>query len=128
MAPRMGLYQHALIEDLLRLGATRAECASAAGCTIRSIASIRRNLRVFGSTRAPVNGEGGQFSLSNRMIVVILMRLEEKPTLFGDELQWLLYNIFNIIVSRYIIFRELYLASWTRKRVSHLDYLVEPRG
>ena len=124
----MGPYQHALIEDLLRLGVTRAECASTAGCTIRSIASIRRNLRVFGSTRAPLNGEGGQFLLSNRMVVVILIRLEEKPTLFGDELQWLLYNIFNIVVSRYTIFRELYLAGWTRKRVSHLDYLVEPRG
>jgi hypothetical protein len=127
MAPRMGPYQHALIKDLLRLGATQAECASAAGCTIRSIASIRRNLRVFGSTRAPVNGKGGQFSLSNRIIVVILMRLEEKPTLFSNELQWLIFNTFNIVVSRYTIFRELYLAGWTRKRVSQLDPLVELR-
>ena len=86
MAPRMGPYQHALIEDLLRLGATRAECASAAGCTIRSIASIRRNLRVFRLTQAPLNGKGGQFSLSNQIIVVILIRLEEKPTLFGNKL------------------------------------------
>ena len=82
----MGPYQHALIKDLLRLGATRAECASAAGCTIRSIASIRRNLRVFGLTRAPLNGKGGQFLLSDPIIVVILIRLEEKPTLFSDEL------------------------------------------
>jgi hypothetical protein len=104
MAPRMGLYQHALIEDLLRLGATRAECASTAGCTARSITAIRRNLRIFGSTRAPPNGEGGQFLLSNRMIVVILMRLEEKPTLFGDKLQWLIYDVFGVVVSRYTIF------------------------
>lgn len=50
------------------------------------------------------------------MIVVILMRLEEKPTLFGDKLQWLIFDIFNVVVSRYVIFRELYLAGWMRKR------------
>jgi len=32
------------------------------------------------------------------------MRLEEKLTLFSNELQWLIYNIFSIVVSRYIIF------------------------
>ena len=99
MAPRMGTYQHALVEDLLWLGVTWAECASTAGCTTRSITAIRRNLRIFGSTRAPPNGEGGQFLLSNRMIVVILMRLEEKPTLFSDELQWLIYDIFSVVIS-----------------------------
>ena len=118
MAPRMGTYQHALVEDLLRLGATRVECASTAGCTTRSITAIRRNLRIFGSTQAPPNGKGGQFLLSNRMILVILMRLEEKPTLFGDELQWLIFNTFDVVVSRYAIFRELYLAGWMRKCVS----------
>ena len=118
MALRMGPYQHALIEDLLRLGATRAECASAAGCIVRSIASIRRNLRIFGSTQAPSNGEGGQFKMSNRMIIVVIMRLEEKLTLFSDEMEWLIYDIFNVIVSCYTIFRELYLASWTKKQVS----------
>ena len=82
----MGPYQHALIKDLLRLRATRAEYASTTSYTIRLIASIRRNLRVFGSTRAPSNGKGGQFLLSNRMVVVILMRLEEKPTLFSNKL------------------------------------------
>jgi len=83
----MGLYQHALIKDLLWLRATRAEYASAAGYTIRLIASIRRYLRVFGSTRAPSNSKGGQFLLSDPIIMVILIRLEEKPTLFGNELQ-----------------------------------------
>ena len=78
-------------------------------------------MRIFGTTRAPPNREGGQFLLSNAMIVVILIRLEEKPTLFGDELQWLLYDKFNVIISRYTIFRELYLAGWTRKRVSQFD-------
>ena len=52
------------------------------------------------------------------MIMVVLMRLEEKLTLFSDEMEWLIYDIFNIVVSRYIIFRELYLAGWIRKRVS----------
>ena len=75
------------------------ECASTASCTARLITAIRRNLRIFGSTRAPPNGEGGQFLLSNRMIVVILMRLEEKPTLFSDELQWLIYDIFSVVIS-----------------------------
>ena len=72
-------------------------------------------------TLAPLNGVGGQFLLINAMLVVVLMRLEEKPTLFGNELQWLLYNKFNVVISRYTIFQELYLAGWTRKRVSKLD-------
>ena len=104
MAPRMGPYQHALIEDLLRLGATRAECASAAGCTVCSIASIRRNLRIFRSTQAPLNGKGGQFIMSNRMIIVVIMRLEEKPIFFSNEMEWLIYDIFNVVISCYTIF------------------------
>ena len=59
IAPRMGLYQHALIKDLLRLGATRAEYTSTAGYTTRLITAIRRNLRIFRSTRAPLNSKGG---------------------------------------------------------------------
>jgi hypothetical protein len=43
--------------------------------------------------------------------MVVLLRLEEKPTLFGDKMEWLIYDTFNVIVSRYIIFRELYIAS-----------------
>ena len=86
MAPRMGPYQHALVEDLLRLRATRAEYASTAGCTTRSITAIRRNLRIFKSTRVPPNGKGGQFLLSNWIIIVILMQLKEKPTLFNNKL------------------------------------------
>jgi hypothetical protein len=118
MAPRMGLYQHALIKDLLRLRATQAEYASTAGYIARLITTIRRNLRIFRLTRAPLNSKGGQFLLSNRIIVVILMRLEEKPTLFSDKLQWLIYDVFGVVVSRYIIFRELYLTGWIRKQVS----------
>jgi len=53
--------------------------------------------------------------MSNRIIVVVLLRLEEKPTLYSNKMEWLIYNIFNIIVSRYIIFRELYMAGWIRK-------------
>ena len=87
MAPRMGPYQHALIEDLLRLGATRAEYASAAGYTVRSITSIKKNLRVFGSTLAPPNCKSGQFLLNNQIIIVILLQLKEKPTIFSNKLQ-----------------------------------------
>ena len=42
--------------------------------------------------------------MSNQMIVVVLIRLEEKLTLFGDKMEWLIYDIFNVVVSRYIIF------------------------
>ena len=87
IAPRIGPYQHTLVKDLLWLRATQAECASTAGCTTQSITAIRRNLWIFRSTQAPLNYKGGQFLLSNRIIVVILIRLEEKPTLFGDKLQ-----------------------------------------
>ena len=87
MAPRMGPYQHALIEDLLRLGATRAEYASTAGYTVRSITSIKKNLRVFRSTLAPPNCKSGQFLLNNQIIIVILLQLKEKPTLFSNKLQ-----------------------------------------
>lgn len=40
----------------------------------------------------------------------------QTPTLFGNEMEWLIYDTFNVIVSRYTIFQELYLAGWTRKR------------
>jgi hypothetical protein len=62
------------------------------------------------------------------MIVVVLIQLEEKPTLFSNKMELLIYNIFNVIVSRYTIFQEFYLAGWTKKRVSQLDSLViEPK-
>ena len=84
----------------------------------RLITAIKRNLQIFRSTQAPLNGEGGQFLISNRIIVVVLLRLEKKSTLYSNEMEWLIYNIFNVVVSRYTIFRELYMAGWIRKRVS----------
>ena len=99
----MGLYQHALIKDLLWLKATQAEYAFVASYTVHLITLIRRNLRIFGLTRAPLNGKGGQFVISNR-IIVVLITLEEKPTLFSNKMEWLIYDIFNVVVSRYIIF------------------------
>jgi len=50
--------------------------------------------------------------------MVVLLRLEEKLTLYSNKIEWLIYNTFNVIVSHYIIFRELYIAGWIRKWVS----------
>ena len=36
--------------------------------------------------------------------MVVLIRLEEKLTLFDDETERLIYGTFNVIVSRYTIF------------------------
>ena len=47
----MVLYQHALVKDLLRLRATRAEYTSTTSYITRLITAIRRNLRIFRSTR-----------------------------------------------------------------------------
>jgi hypothetical protein len=42
--------------------------------------------------------------MNNWIIIVVLIQLEEKPTLFSVKMELLIYNIFNVVVSRYIIF------------------------
>jgi len=58
MAPNLAESQHAQIRDMILSERPTAEIADVAGCSMRAIYRINKNLRCFGSTKAPSNGVG----------------------------------------------------------------------
>jgi len=59
MAPNLAASQYAIIHDMIVSGTlSAAQMADVAGCSKRSIKSIRSNLRCFGTTKASPNGSG----------------------------------------------------------------------
>ena len=60
MAPNLAKSQTELVGDMIisDLPFTNLEIAKAAGCSTRSIQSIRSNIQHFGSIKAPSNGGG----------------------------------------------------------------------
>jgi len=59
MALNLAESQHAVIRYMGHSKLSKAnEIADVAGCSLRAIFRIKKNLRCFGSTKAPPNGVG----------------------------------------------------------------------
>ena len=83
MAPNLAESQHAEIHDMiLSESLTAAQMAEVAGCSSRSIRTIRLDLRYFGTTRAPSNGVGRRRSITPLMLDALCEYLLEKPELY----------------------------------------------
>ena len=119
MAPNMGDWQHAYIEILLAVGATRRQCAQQADCCTRSIQRIQKNMKLHGKTRLDREYKSRRL-LSTEAIVALLCRLEEAPNMYLDEMTWFIHDRFQIIVSRQTLSAELRVAGWSRKLVRKL--------
>lgn len=80
MAPNLAESQHAVIGDMIHSKLFKAnEIAEVTGCSRRSICAINRNLRCFGSTKAPPNGVGRPRSVTPPMLDALREHLQENP-------------------------------------------------
>lgn len=87
MAPNLAPSQHDQIRDMIvGQSLTNPQMADVAGSSIRTIKSIRANLRCFGNTKAPRNGCGRPRSLTPPMLDALCEHLLEKPDLYLDEM------------------------------------------
>lgn len=84
MAPNLSLSQHHQIRDMtLSNSLTGVQIAGVAGCSTRSVRTIRTNLRCF---KAPANGAGRPKSITPPMLHALCDRLIEKPHMYQDEM------------------------------------------
>ena len=101
MAPNLAAAQHDQIRDMILSGElTNVQITRIVGCSERSIQTIRLNLRLFGTTRAPRNGGGRPKSISPPMLSALCERLIEKPDMYRDEMVVFLYDEFDTLVTR----------------------------
>jgi transposase len=116
MAPRLAASQHNIISDMITSKSLKTiNMAAAAGCSDRTIRSIRSNLRYFSSSRAPFNKGGRRRQITPIMLDALKERLLEKPGMYQDEIAVFLYDEFKIIVNNSAVSRALALIGWTKK-------------
>ena len=79
MAPRLPSSRLHFIRDMIQAQSlTRSQMAEAAECSEQTIKNIRRNLRLFGSVRAPSNRIGRRRSVTPLMLEALCNHLLEK--------------------------------------------------
>jgi transposase len=79
------------------------------------VTNIRRNLKLFGTPRAPENRVGRRKSITPHMLQVLCDHLHEEPGLYLDEMAVFLWNEFEIWVTTSSIRRALISSGWSKK-------------
>lgn len=99
MAPNLAVSQHELIRVMIISKSLKtAQMANVAGCSARSIKSIRSNLRCLGTTRAPPNGGWTPQSLTPPMLEALREHLLETPDQCHDEMVVFCWDEFKVLV------------------------------
>lgn len=116
MAPNLAESQHVMIRDMiLSKSLTSVAIAAAAGCSDRTVRTIRANMRCFGSTKAPFNGAGRPRRVTPTMLDALRERLLEKPGMYQSEMVEFLRNKFDVQVDVSAVSRALKSIGWTKK-------------
>jgi transposase len=117
MAPNLEEWQHTVIRDMHSKSFKAAEIADFAGCSIRSYYAIRKNLRCFGSTKAPSNGVGRPRSVTPPMLDALCEHLQENPGSYLYEMVDFLQKEFEVCVTAVSVRRALDSIEWTKKKI-----------
>jgi len=117
MAPHMADSQRNLVHDMI-VGSshTANEIANVAGCSARSVKSIRSNIRTFGTAKAPWNGGGGPRSITPPMLEALREHLFEKPDQYLNEMVVFLWDEFGVLLTVSTISRTLKSIKWSKKQ------------
>src|ERR1700716_985092 len=100
MALNLAESQHAEIRHMIHSKSLKADkMAAVAGCSRRSIYAINRNLRCFGSTKAPSNGGGRPRSVTPPMLDALCKYLEKDPGKYLYEMVNFLQMKFEVPVT-----------------------------
>jgi transposase len=108
MAPNLADSQHAEIRHMIHSKSLKADkMAAVAGCSRRSICAINRNLRCFGSTKAPSNGGRRPRSIIPLMLDALCKYLEKDPGKYLYEMVNFLQTKFEVSVTTSSVRRAL---------------------
>ena len=117
MAPRLSPAQHAEIRYMLEDGRFRhKQIGKATNSSLDAVKAIKRNLRNFGSTMAPLPSRGGRPpSITTPMRDALLEYLVQKPGSTLEEMAIFLWDEFEANPSNSSISRTLQSVKWSKK-------------
>lgn len=117
MAPNLSASQHTQIRHVIENGAfTYPQIGQAANCSVDAVKAISRNLRDFGSTRAPQNWGGRPTSITPTMREALLEHLLRKRDLYLEEMVVYMWDEFETRVTKSSVSRTLRSAHWSKKK------------
>lgn len=86
------------------------------GLSVRQVRKMRRNWEMFGEVVKPKLGAGRPKKICQLHNQALLEYLEERPTVYRDEMAWFLWDEFDLIVDESTISRALKQLGWNRKK------------
>ena len=93
------------------------EIADAASCSTRGVYRIQKNLRKFGSTKAPLIAVGWPRSIAPEVVDALLEHLRDEPDLYYHEMVDFVWKQFHIHVGVSSVRRALASRNWSRKKM-----------
>jgi transposase len=116
MALNLSVSQHAEIQHMIEVKRfTHRQIADVANCSIDAVEAISRNLRDFGSTRAPGSGGRPPF-VTPVMREALLEHLLRKLGLSLKEMEVYFWDEFEVSTTKSSISRTLRSAKWSKKK------------
>lgn len=104
MARHLEPWRRTKIVHMIRSGRfTPSQVAKSAECDRRTVSTIRKNLRLFGTPGTPSVHIGCQPTVTPYMVDVLFDHLNEQPGLYLEEMVSYLHYEFGAWVSKYSI-------------------------
>jgi transposase len=95
---------------------TNGQIADDNDCRIGAVKAIKRNIRDFGSIKAPGRRGGRPSSITPEIRDALLAHLEKNPELYLEEMMAYLQDEFGVCVTRFSVSRALRSARWSKKK------------
>jgi transposase len=121
MAPNLAVSTHELTQNIInsRLqgdqGPTDDQTANIAYCSARAIRRHRRNVLLFGSTKAPSNGAGRPKTVTPPMLTALCDKLVIDPCMRLKDMVAFLRGEFEVELTRFSVRRALRDVRWSKK-------------
>lgn len=117
MARKLPALTHERIQYMIENGGfTVRQIAADANCSRDAVKAIKRNLRNFGSTRAPARRSGRRSSITSEIRDALLAKLDKHPELYLEEMVAHIWDDFRVRVTKSSVSRTLRSAGWSKKK------------
>ncbi len=126
MAPNLAVSTHEFTENIIQSklqgdqAPTDEQTASIARCSARTIRRHRRNVLLYGSTKAPSNGAGRPKTVKPPMRSALHDKLAIVPSMRLKEMVAFLRGEFEVELSRHSIGRDLRSTAWSKKATQNI--------
>ena len=126
MAPNLAVATHELTENVIKSklqgdrGPTDEQTASIARCSARTIRRHRRNVLLYGSTKAPPNGAGRPKTITPPMFSALCDKLSITPSMRLKGMVAFLRGEFEVELTPSSIRRALRDVTWSKKATQNI--------